>query len=139
MAQAQLPRSMRALRLVGYPRRMCVEEMPLPTPGSGEVLVRVDASPVNPSDVMFLLGLYGVKRDLPTTPGFEGAGTVVASGGGIMGWMVSGKRVAFATQSPTQDGLWAEYAIVPATMCVPVPDSVSIDVRGARTKRTYQV
>lgn len=134
MAQAQLPRTMRALRLVGYPRQLRVEEVPLPTPRSGQVLVRMDASPANPSDVMFTRGLYGIKRVLPTTPGFEGAGVAVY-GKGMMAWFLSGKRVAVATQSPTEDGLWAEYAVVPAAMCVPIPEGISTEVRGARDRK----
>jgi threonine dehydrogenase-like Zn-dependent dehydrogenase len=47
--------------------------MPVPRPGPGEVLVRVFASPINPSDLMFIRGLYGFKKPPPAVPGFEGA------------------------------------------------------------------
>ena len=52
---------------------------------------------LDPSDLLFLEGKYSAGEDLPRTPGFEGSGTVVASGGGIMGWSIKGKRVAVAT------------------------------------------
>src|SRR5262245_37480913 len=50
----------------------------------GEVLVRFFASPINPSDLMFIRGLYGFKKPLPAVPGFEGSGTVVEAGAGMM-------------------------------------------------------
>jgi len=89
-----------------------VEDRPVPVPEFGEVLVKVAASPINPSDVAFIRGVYGVKRDLPTIPGFEGSGTVIASGGGFLAWRLEGKRVAFFTVG---EGTWAEYAVVSAT------------------------
>eukprot|EP01099_Mayorella_cantabrigiensis_P004411 TRINITY_DN330_c0_g4_i2.p1 TRINITY_DN330_c0_g4~~TRINITY_DN330_c0_g4_i2.p1 ORF type:complete len:381 (-),score=109.07 TRINITY_DN330_c0_g4_i2:47-1078(-) len=101
-----------------------VEEKPLPIPDFGEVVIKVAASPINPSDLLFLKGIYGVKRDLPTTPGFEGSGTVIASGGGFMGWRLVGKRVAFFTVG---EGAWAENVVVPATSCVPIPDDLDLE------------
>jgi len=56
----------------------------VPRPGSGEVLVRVFASPINPSDLMFTRGLYGFKKPLPAVPGFEGSGTIVEAGRGLL-------------------------------------------------------
>jgi NADPH:quinone reductase-like Zn-dependent oxidoreductase len=55
-----------------------------PRPGPDEVLVRVFASPINPSDLMFVQGLYGLKKPLPAVPGFEGGGTVVQAGTGML-------------------------------------------------------
>lgn len=91
----------------------------------------MQASPINPSDSSFVSGTYGVKRELPCTPGFEGSGTVVASGGGIMAWTVLNKRVAFAHQQPDLEGCWAQYAVVPAINCVSIGESVSFEVRRA--------
>jgi NADPH:quinone reductase-like Zn-dependent oxidoreductase len=59
------------------------------------VLIRVEASPINQSDLLFLKGLYPGEKKPPCTPGFEGAGTVIESGGGLMGWHMKGKKVAF--------------------------------------------
>eukprot|EP01099_Mayorella_cantabrigiensis_P000751 TRINITY_DN132_c0_g2_i1.p1 TRINITY_DN132_c0_g2~~TRINITY_DN132_c0_g2_i1.p1 ORF type:complete len:204 (-),score=52.46 TRINITY_DN132_c0_g2_i1:649-1215(-) len=101
-----------------------VEERPLPIPGFGQVLIKVAASPINPSDIAFIRGNYGVKRNLPTIPGFEGSGTVAASGGGLLAWRLVGKRVAFFTIG---EGTWAEYAVVSATACVPIPDDLDLD------------
>jgi NADPH:quinone reductase-like Zn-dependent oxidoreductase len=54
----------------GKPESSSVVELPVPEPGPGQVLVRVAASPINPSDQMFLRGLYGFKKPLPAIPGF---------------------------------------------------------------------
>ena len=74
MAAGALPEQMQALVLSAYgpaPFRLRVESHPLPRPGPGEVLVRVAASPVNPSDLMFLEGRYAFKKELPAIPGIE--------------------------------------------------------------------
>ena len=56
-----------------------------------------------------LQGKYGTLKTLPTVPGWEGAGTVVASGGGLYGRWLVGKRVACALRGSNRDGTWAEY------------------------------
>ena len=63
---------MRAAQLRAYdgkPESISVVEMPVSRPRRGEVLVRVFASPINPSDLVFIRGLYGFKKPLPTTQG----------------------------------------------------------------------
>src|SRR5687768_6596982 len=97
---AALPETMRAVQLLAYdgrPESLAATRIPVPRPGPGQVLVRVAASPINPSDVAFIRGLYGFKKPLPTIPGFEGSGTVVESGGGVMGRWLKGRRVACYT------------------------------------------
>lgn len=46
---------------------------------------------INPSDLMFMRGLYGIKKKLPIVPGFEGSGNVVSSGGGFYASYLKGK------------------------------------------------
>ena len=53
-----------------------VRDVPVPEPGRGQVRVRMLASPVNPSDLMTVQGIYGRRPELPATPGFEGVGIV---------------------------------------------------------------
>ena len=89
----------------------------VPSPGPGEVLVRMLASPVNPSDTMFIEGKYGVQPQLPQVPGFEGVGVVEGSGGGLRGRFFQGKRVAVLNKS---GGNWADCAAVPAAQVIPV-------------------
>ena len=79
------------------------------------------ASPVNPSDLMYIAGRYGLKPRLPATPGFEGVGIVEATGGGFLGWLRKGKRVAVISD---RIGTWAEYTITKARQVVPVPDDL---------------
>ena len=71
--------------VLSAPDQFSVEEIPIPKPGVGEVLVKIEAAPINPSDIVFLKGLYGSKKPLPVVPGFEGSGTVVENGGGMLG------------------------------------------------------
>ena len=102
---------MRAVQLRAYdgtPESIAVE-MPVPRPGPGEVLVRVFASPINPSDLMFIRGLYGFKKSLPAVPGFEGSGTIVEAGTGLTARFLKGRRVACAAADPkVRGGMWAE-------------------------------
>lgn len=88
-----------------------------PTPGSGEVLVRMILSPVNPSDLLFIQGKYGNQPTPPQTPGFEGVG-VVESGKGLLAWRVMGKRVSVIGQG---DGRWQEKIVIPARQAIPMP------------------
>jgi len=122
---------MRAVQLRAYdgkPESIGVVEMPVPRPGPGEVLVRVSASPVNPSDLAFVRGLYGFKKPLPAVPGFEGSGVVVAAGSGMMGRFLVGKRVACHASDPKiSGGLWAEYLVTSAKNCVPLRKEVDIE------------
>src|SRR5438105_7867402 len=96
---------MRALELTAYDgsgENLRLVEKPIPRPGKGEVLVRMHAAAVNPSDLAFLSGLYGgAPRKLPVVPGFEGSGTVVAVGGGLLPRFLRGQRVAC---TPPEDG-----------------------------------
>src|SRR5262245_27971629 len=126
-----LPATMRAVQLRDYdgkPGSLTVAEISLPRPGPGEVLVRVSASPVNPSDLMFITGRYGFKKPLPATPGLEGSGTVVEAGSGLMARFMKGRRVACAAADPkTSGGMWAEYIVTAAQFCVPLRKNVDME------------
>ncbi|MFP2931071.1 zinc-binding dehydrogenase [Pyxidicoccus sp. 3LG] len=122
---------MRALVLTAYdgrPESLRVETRPVPRPTARQVLVRMAASPINPSDMMFVRGLYGARKPLPTVPGLEGSGTVVAAGG-VTGRLMVGRRVA-CVASEDGEGLWAEYAAVGLSQCLPLRSHIS-DEQGA--------
>ena len=125
------PATMRAVQLRAYdgkPDSVVVAELPMPHPGPGRVLVRVAASPINPSDLMFIRGLYGFKKPLPAVPGFEGSGTVVEAGGGILAWFLKGRRVACHAADPNiAGGMWAEYVVTSARSCVPLNRHVELE------------
>lgn len=125
----QIPATMRALELRDYDgtrESLAVVERPVPQPRRNEVLVRIGASPANPSDLSFLRGLYGLKKKLPVVPGFEAAGEVVAAGGGLMGRWLTGRRVACAAPQ-NGDGTWAEYMRTPASLCIPLRRDVGVE------------
>ena len=126
------PATMRALVLhayeVGSYASLTLEQLPTPHPRRGEVLVSMTASPINPSDLASLQGLYGVPKALPVVPGIEGCGVVVKAGSGYLARRLLGKRVACAAGAG--DGAWADYMVAPARQCSPLPDSVS-DEQGA--------
>jgi NADPH2:quinone reductase len=121
-----LPETTRAVLLEAYHndvieaiRGLKVVERSLPQPGRGQVLMKMEAASCNPSDLLFLQGKYGFLKDLPAVPGWEGAGTVVAGGGGwLASWLVN-KRVACAVQGD-RDGTWAQYCVANATECIPL-------------------
>lgn len=129
MSQSQIPDQMKAVVLDSYTgvEALRVEQRPVPKPGKDEVLVKVAASPINPSDLAYLEGQYGFKNPPPVIPGGEGAGTVVAVGPGMMGRYFLGKRVAYLSQG-TGCGSWADYVVVPAKGgALPLNESVSLE------------
>lgn len=117
----EIPATMRALLLTAADR-LELREQPVPRPGPGQMLVRMAASPVNPSDLMTIKGAYGIGAAYPFVPGLEGSGTVVAAGSGLLGRAMMGRRVALATG---KGGMWAEYALVEAGQAIPLPAGVS--------------
>jgi NADPH:quinone reductase-like Zn-dependent oxidoreductase len=102
---------------------LTVQERPIPEPGKGEVRVRILASPVNPSDLLFVRGHYaGVQPIFPSPVGFEGVGIVDVLGPEVQR-PVPGQRVAVINAEKA--GNWAEYTVVPADFLLPVPDDLS--------------
>ena len=104
---------------------LVVGEMPTPTPGAGEVRVKLAWSGVNPSDVKSRAGLRSTTLPFPRiVPHSDGAGTIDAVGAGIASARV-GERVWVwnaAWQRPF--GTAAEYVVVPAAQAVPLPPNV---------------
>src|SRR5438552_4295392 len=92
-------------------------DVPVPSPGPGQVRVRMLASPINPSDLLYVEGQYGRRPSLPASPGFEGAGIVEEAGPGLLGRLRVGRRVAVLNAG---GGNWQEQVIVPARQVVPV-------------------
>lgn len=138
-----LPAEMRALLLKddGYaavPSGSVLEAMEpyvaegtiaVPSPGPSQILVKVSLASINPSDVMFLKGLYGQPRMQGRPPGFEGVGIVAAAGPDPAAQALVGRRVAFAT-GVSNWGSWAEYAVADASAAIPLIDGVA-DADGA--------
>ncbi len=110
------------LETTGNPAEVLkVVEKPTPKPAAGEVLVKVIASPINPSDISFVQGQYGIRPELPSGAGFEGVGTVEAVGEDVR--LPVGSRVSF-----TSVGSWGEYAIANQKAAIPLPDAISDEI-----------
>ena len=123
-----IPKTMTAVVLERYGglEGLTTASLPVPKPGPGEVLVKVAASPINPSDLSFLQGNYGIKKALPVVPGLEGSGTVVAVGSGMMGRYLMGRRVACI--APTDgNGLWADYVLTGSSLALPLNSEVDLE------------
>lgn len=122
--------------------RLSLSERDVPEPGAGQVVVAMEASPINPSDLGVLLGavqpgtlrpdgpdlvgsvpeatlpLYRDRLDKPLPVGNEGAGTVVSAGADAASLV--GRRVALFGGS-----MWTDYRVADAAGVVPLPDDVS--------------
>ena len=123
---ATIPEMMQAVLLEGDGGPLSLRQIPVPKPGAGEVLLRMAASPINPSDLAFVAGVSGYMRTLPAVPGNEGSGTVVASGSGLLARLLLGRRVACG-RSSIRDGAWAEYMMTSASQCIPLQKNVSLE------------
>jgi NADPH2:quinone reductase len=106
-----------------------VRDVPAPAePGPGQVRVSMLASPVNPSDIMYIRGEYGMRPRLPATPGFEGVGIVEAIGSGFLARRVRGKRVSVLNRAT---GNWQEQVVIPARQAIPVSADLPDDQAAA--------
>jgi NADPH:quinone reductase-like Zn-dependent oxidoreductase len=103
---------------------LVIRSVPVPVPGKGEVLVKMEAAPLNPSDLSMLKGGYAVKPQYPYIPGIEGSGTVVGHGGGLLARFRMGRRVA-CTSSPGRGGTWAGYMVTDAAKTIPLPGNTT--------------
>jgi len=119
--------TMKAIFIEKFGGTPFVKEVPIPKPGPNEVLIRVEAAPINPLDLAFMRGASQRKRTLPCQLGYEGAGIVVASGGGQLSDYFMGKRVCFFSP-PGQPSTWAQYIVTRAQGCFPLGDSVSYEI-----------
>ena len=134
----------KAIRIhqTGGPEVMVLEDIDLPKPAKGEVLVRNHAIGLNFIDIYFRQGAY--PAPLPFTPGNEGAGEVVAVGRGVSEFK-AGDRVAYVSTL----GSYAEARILPASALIKLPKSISYEMGAAMMlkgltaqyllRRTYKV
>lgn len=130
MTGARAPSSpMQAMAMDGFtgPQAIRARDLPVPAPGPGEALVQIAAVGVNPADWKACAGFLPFLPDsfLPLIPGFDGTGTVVATGQGVEG-LEPGTRVAFLSSLPLgRGGTWGDYAICLAAQAVALPESLS--------------
>jgi NADPH:quinone reductase len=110
----------------GGPDVLRVRDLPTPTAGADELVVRVEVAGVNFRDVMVRRGAYPALPAPPLPIGVEGAGMVVEVGSSVTEFSV-GDRVAWGNV----DGSYAEMITIPARLAVPVPSAVSTTAAGA--------
>lgn len=111
---------MKAIRIheTGGPEVMHLEDVEIPAPGQGEVLIKVAAAGVNYADLAQRRGAYLTRTRTPMTMGFEVAGTIAELGPGTSAPPVGTRVIAFV------QGGYAEYAIAGASTIIPIPDNL---------------
>jgi NADPH2:quinone reductase len=131
-----LPRTMSAIEIAefGGPEVLRPVERPVPTPGPGEVLVRVAAAGVNRPDLAQRQGVYPPPPGASDIPGLEIAGEIVALGEGVTG-PAPGDRVAALVTG----GGYAEYCPAPVETLLPVPEDVPLAQAGALPETVFTV
>ena len=117
---------MKAVQIYTYgdASQLSYEDVPLPKPGAGQVLVKIQATGLNFVEIYRRKGLY--KVELPFRPGAEFAGFVEAIGEGVTGFEI-GERVATARGS----GGYAEFGIAPTSQLVSIPPDISFEQAAA--------
>ncbi len=114
---------MRAIRFAqhGDPLRvLALENVATPAPGPGEVRVRLTHRPINPADLLTVMGYYRIFTKPPLSPGLEGVGRIDALGPGVQGLTVGQRVISLAGQP----GHWAEQYVMPAERVLPIPDAI---------------
>ncbi|MBU4567506.1 MAG: NADPH:quinone oxidoreductase family protein, partial [Alphaproteobacteria bacterium] len=113
-------------KTVGGPEALVIEDVAVPTPGKGQVLIEVKACGVNFPDSLMIQDLYQFKPPRPFSPGGEVAGLVSALGEGVS-HVKPGDRVLASVGS----GGMAEYAVAGGHGVMPIPDSMPFDEAAA--------
>ena len=133
MPDGGLPKSMTfiAIREAGGPDMLVPREQAVPSPGEGEILVKVAAAGVNRPDVMQRQGHYPPPKGVTEIPGLEIAGEVVQVGPGVTGWNAGDKVMALVV-----GGGYAEYCLAFASHALPVPTSLSM-IEAAAIPETF--
>lgn len=108
-------------------RKTSYGTLPLRELGEHDVLVKVHSAAINPSDTLFVQGLYPAKKDYPTFPGFEGSGLIVETGSSAEASALKDKRVSFFASQPSSYGTWGEYTIVNYQSVFPVTDNITYE------------
>jgi putative PIG3 family NAD(P)H quinone oxidoreductase len=117
-----LPKTMTAIAIEGGKGGPLVPaEIAVPTPGPGQILIKVTSGGVNRADLLQVQGNHPPPAGSPSTPGLEAAGTVAALGSGVSGWKAGDDICALLG-----GGGYAEYAIATEPCCLRVPKGVSL-------------
>ena len=118
----------------GGPEVLVPVRRPVPTPGPGEVLIRVAAAGVNRPDLVQRLGLYPPPPGAPSIPGLEVAGEAVAAGQDVAAEILGQPVCALIA-----GGGYAEYAVAPLGQCLPAPASLTMVEAAAMPETLFTV
>ena len=126
-------RTIRAVQFsrFGGPEVLEVVERPTPTPGAGQVLVRVRAAGINFAETLIRQNRYAVTPELPAVPGSEVAGTIEALGDAVGGMAVGGRVAVPLFAAGSYAGGYADYVLIDAGLAVPLPDALSFEAATA--------
>jgi NADPH2:quinone reductase len=129
---------MKAIRVhkTGGPEVLQLDEVPEPTPGEGQVVVRVHAVGVNPVDTYIRAGAYARMPALPYVPGTDGAGVVKAVGPGVRTVAVGDRVYMAGTAGDMTGGAYAEMALCNVGQVKPLPAAISF-TQGAAVNIPY--
>src|SRR5438093_2116296 len=122
------------IREPGEPDVLVPAERPRPSPGSGEVLIKVGAAGVNRPDVFQRRGRYPPPPGASDIPGLEIAGTIEALGADVRDWRVGDPVCALVA-----GGGYAEYCLAPAPQCLPVPRGLPLSAAAAIPETFFTV
>ncbi|MDG2081355.1 MAG: zinc-binding dehydrogenase [Bacteroidales bacterium] len=103
---------------------LSIEERKVPKPDIDEVIIKVHASPVNPSDIAFIQGSYNIVKSLPAIPGFEASGIIVDSGDNKK--HLIGKKASCFIQG-NGSGTWSEYMLAKIDDIIILNDDMNMD------------
>jgi NADPH2:quinone reductase len=131
-----LPATMTAIEITepGGPDVLKPGSRPMPLPGAGEVLIKVEAAGINRPDVMQRMGQYPPPAGASDIPGLEVAGAVAAVGLGVHRTKVGDAVCALVT-----GGGYATYCVAPEPQCLPVPRSFSMVEAAALPETCFTV
>ncbi len=123
-----------AIREPGGPEVLQVVDRPVPSPGEGELLLRVAAASVNRPDILQRQGRYAPPPGASDLPGLDVAGTVVAAAPGASRFR-EGDRVCALLAG----GGYAEYCVAPEVQCLPIPDRLDFVAAAALPETVFTV
>jgi len=101
-----------------------VSDVEMPKAGKNDVIIKVHAAPVNPSDIAFIQGSYNIVKSLPAVPGFEASGVVVDAGDNIKDLI--GRKVSCFIQDDNS-GTWSEFVVANLSDVILLKDEMDMD------------
>ena len=127
---------MRAIEIStpGGPEVLVPGERDVPVPGHGEVLIRIAYAGVNRPDALQRSGSYAPPPDASDLPGLEASGQVAAIGPGVTEWSLGDQVTALLP-----GGGYAEYAVAPASHCLPIPDGLTLEAAACLPETFFTV